>query len=168
MKGGNMKKAILAIALVAGLLNPVPAQANDDLININAANALLEKQGFSDPNSVKEIEKERQRLYKVSVGLETSESADSGWIYVKKSFESMGIYENCLKKENGKTAKFTSIITGKKVSVTCKNLGAMGMRYVDRYYQGTSTKTSNGKCWVSGYTKSNGTQVSGYYRKCKG
>ena len=150
-----MKKAILAFVLTIGLLNPIPAQANDDLINISAANALLEKQGLSDPTSVKEIEKERQRLYKVSVGLETSDSMDSGWIYVKKSFESMGIYEHCLKKENGKTAKFTSIITGKKVSVTCKNLGAMGMRYVDRYYQGTSTKTSNGKCWVNGYTKSN-------------
>lgn len=163
-----MKKAILAFVLTIGLLNPIPAQANDDLINISAANALLEKQGLSDPTSVKEIEKERQRLYRVSVGLETSDSMDSGWIYVKKSFESMGIYEHCLKKENGKTTKFTSIITGKKVSVTCKNLGAMGMRYVDRYYQGTSTKTSNGKCWVNGYTKSNGTQVSGYYRKCRG
>ena len=161
-------KKLIAIIFAISLIAPSPAQANDDLINTNAANALLEKQNLSSPTSVKEIEKERQRLYKVSIGLETSDSMDSGWIYVKKNFESYGIYEDCLKSENGKTAKFTSIITGKKVSVTCRNLGAMGMRYVDKYYQGTSTKTSNGKCWVSGYTKSNGTQVSGYYRKCRG
>lgn len=161
-------KKLIAIIFAISLIAPLPAQANDDLINTNAANALLEKQNPSSPTSVKEIEKERQRLYKVSVGLETSDSMDSGWIYVKKNFESYGIYEECLKSENGKTTKFTSIITGKKVSVTCRNLGTMGMRYVDKYYQGTSTKTSNGKCWVNGYTKSNGTKVSGYYRKCNG
>jgi len=164
-------KKLIAIIFAISLIAPLPAQANDDLININAAEALLEKQGLSDPTSVKEIEKERQKLYKISVGLKTSDSSmDSGWIYVKKYFEGYGIYEDCLKSEIGKTTKFTSLITGKKVSVTCKNLGSMGLRYVDKYYRNrsTGTKTSNGKCWVSGYIKSNGTQVDGYYRKCRG
>jgi hypothetical protein len=30
----------------------------------------------------------------------------------------------------------------------------------------TSPSTSSGQCWVNGYTRSNGTRVSGYYRRC--
>ena len=52
-------KKLIAIIFAISLIAPSPAQANDDLINVNAANALLEKQGLSDPTSIKEIEKER-------------------------------------------------------------------------------------------------------------
>ena len=163
-----MKKIAFILSLLVFSGGFTSAQANEDLINVNAAKALLEKQGLSDPTYIEEIEKERQRLYKVSIGLETNESSDSGWIWVKQRFEEQGIYEECSKTQIGKTTKFTSILTGKKVSVTCKNLGAMGIRYVDKSNQSTSAKSSSGQCWVSGYTKSNGTKVSGYYRKCRG
>ena len=163
-----MKKIVFILSLLVFSGGFTSAQANEDLINVNAAQALLERQDSSSQISLKEIEKERQRLYKVSVGLAINESSDSAWIWVKQRFEDQGIYEECLKSQIGKTTKFTSISTGKKVSVTCKNLGAMGLRYVDKSHQGSSVKASSGKCWVNGYTRSNGTQVSGYYRKCRG
>ena len=134
------------------------------LIAIVFAVSLIAPQSSYANETIKDIEKERQRLYKVSIGKLESESLDSGWIWVKTNFEYRGIYEDCLENEIGKTTKFTSLITGKKVSVTCKDLKAMGFRYVDKTYQAIS---GSGKCWVDGYTKSNGTKVNGYYRKCR-